>query len=451
MGTSGELNVALVALVISLFALVVATVQLLTQLFGTADGTRKCSTSVLGEWGKLTRWRWRWSEGRFETLYIVPEIFLGETPFSALEGPVIGMATTENYLNVPAESEYSKGRQKGDALTKYRQRPKLDMSDQWSRHWLAKPDPALERLMVQQNEKRLDNELAGWVSFLQLLHQNSDSTLKSVGQGNRNLLNSSIMCWPCLVFRQKSWDFMPPDVVRPLASSNISDFAIMVRRLGLVWKDFDPAKGQMNAEGGCHVISSVTIRGIGLVLQYKNTTNNIDPDSSTQIKQLVGKRKLVSKGIVDLADRQINIWSREIDKILFGILPGNKALGLPDFCIATLDDCMEVLAELNERNKSISQHVKKEGWFSRYEFNDLISFAAPVFRQRGTINQNTPLKHYWACLFTFEPAFITFAKCLRNFNHTHGGGTSQTKWVLENHEYLQPIWGGSLYICLDMM
>lgn len=406
MGTSGELNVALVALVISLIALVVTTVQLLTQLFGTADGTRKCSSSVLGEWGKLTRWRWRWSEGRFETLYTVPEICLGEVPLRVGEG-MIAVANSEHALDKTG-------------------------------HWLAGSDPSLRRLIANSKDITGENELAGWVIFLQFLDQNSEFPLKVL---DHNPLSYNILCWPYIALRQRSWDFMPPDVVRPLASTNISDFAIIIRRLGLIWKDFDPANGKMTAEGGPHVISSVTIRGIGLVLQYKCTDRNIGIGYSRPIKQLIGKRKVESQEMTDLKDQRINIWTREMDKILFGILPGNQDLGLPDFCIATHADCMDVLEQLNERDKKVVELVKKDGWFRFYEFNDLIPLAAPVFRQRGTTDQVTSLKNYWACLFTFEPAFITFTKCLRDFNQAHDGGTSQTRWVLEKHESLRLNWG----------
>lgn len=427
MGTSGELNVALVALVISLIALVVTTVQLLTQLFGTADGTRRCSTSVLGEWGKLTRWHWRWSEGRFETIYTVPEILLGEAPATALAGGVIRIFNPGYTSGVLAESEHEN----------YNELSRGFYSDK-SRHWFAGPDPALEKLIVRSDNIVGDNDLAGWISFLQVLDRSADHALQPLDQTGSAY---NILCWPYLVFRERSWDFMPPDVVRPLAVTNISDLAIMVRRLGLIWKDFDPKNGQMTAEGGPHVISSVMVRGVGLVLQYKHTNRKISIDHAASMKQLVGKRKLGSQDMVDLKNRQINIWTTDMDKILFGILPGNHDLGLPDFCIATPEDCLDVLEEINEWNKTLKDKLKKEAWFRTYEINDLIPMAAPIFRQRGTVDQKTPLKHYWACLFTFEPAFIGFSKCLQDFNDAHEGGTIQTQWVLKEHQYQQPSWG----------
>ena len=77
---------------------------------------------------------------------------------------------------------------------------------------------------------------------------------------------------PSIQIIHKSWDFMPPDVVRPMASSTVSDIAIMARRLGMVWKTFDPGSGSMRAEGNGHVITSTMVRSLGTVLQYSFTS-----------------------------------------------------------------------------------------------------------------------------------------------------------------------------------
>ncbi len=70
---------ALTALIISIVALVATMGQLLQQYFATADGYRRCSSSVMGRWGTLTERRWRWSEFRFETIYFVPKISVGRS------------------------------------------------------------------------------------------------------------------------------------------------------------------------------------------------------------------------------------------------------------------------------------------------------------------------------------------------------------------------------------
>ena len=69
-------RLAVVALIVSLIALLFTLVQLLAQIFATADGYRRCQPSVLGRWASLTNIRWRWTQFRFETLYSTPDILL---------------------------------------------------------------------------------------------------------------------------------------------------------------------------------------------------------------------------------------------------------------------------------------------------------------------------------------------------------------------------------------
>jgi hypothetical protein len=69
-------NLAVVAIAVALVALVVALGQLLGQYFATADGYRRCQSSVMGPWARYTRLRWRWSQFRFETFFTTPQIVL---------------------------------------------------------------------------------------------------------------------------------------------------------------------------------------------------------------------------------------------------------------------------------------------------------------------------------------------------------------------------------------
>lgn len=56
--SSNSERIAVVALVVSLVALVATTGQLLQQYFSTADGYRRCQESVMEDWGKKTMLRW---------------------------------------------------------------------------------------------------------------------------------------------------------------------------------------------------------------------------------------------------------------------------------------------------------------------------------------------------------------------------------------------------------
>jgi hypothetical protein len=57
---ANEASLAAAALAIAIVALFIALGQLVQQLFGTADGFRRCQDSVVGGWSTLVRLRFRW-------------------------------------------------------------------------------------------------------------------------------------------------------------------------------------------------------------------------------------------------------------------------------------------------------------------------------------------------------------------------------------------------------
>jgi len=69
-------SVAVTALVIALIALIIAIGQLLQAYLATADGSRRCQSSVTGDWAKKTQLSWQWGQFRFETLYTTSETYV---------------------------------------------------------------------------------------------------------------------------------------------------------------------------------------------------------------------------------------------------------------------------------------------------------------------------------------------------------------------------------------
>lgn len=66
----------------------------------------------------------------------------------------------------------------------------------------------------------------------------------------------------------RSWDFVPDDVLRPLAITTLAGLAATTRRLGMSWKQFEPNMGTLQAEGNHQVITSTVIRGMGIIIHY---------------------------------------------------------------------------------------------------------------------------------------------------------------------------------------
>lgn len=72
----GADRLSVAALSVALVALLVTITQLLQQIFGTAEGYRKCRREVIGPWAAFTHRRFVWYELRMETRFVTPELDL---------------------------------------------------------------------------------------------------------------------------------------------------------------------------------------------------------------------------------------------------------------------------------------------------------------------------------------------------------------------------------------
>lgn len=139
------------------------------------------------------------------------------------------------------------------------------------------------------------SELVCWIALLQQLHRDSKQCIQDIKNADLNKWEKSLLpseektssttrstTWPAIRFKQRSWDFMPPEVVRPFASTTVADIAILALRMGMTWRTFQPNLSKLEAEGGHHILASTTIRGLGLLLQFQSTTANLDHPKQTQ-------------------------------------------------------------------------------------------------------------------------------------------------------------------------
>lgn len=220
-------NTALAAIIIAIIAFFVTAGQLLQQIFGTAVGYRHCQASVIGDWATLTRRKWRWSEFRFETRFTTPNIRLFE---------VADNTRLETVRLITGELE---SRRRTYAVS------------------ISNPDDE-------------SGDQVGWLALLDQLH-----VLQS-GYDPENILPYGASVWhrggiiycPAITVRERSWDFMPPDIIRPVATSTVGDIIALAHRLGMGWEDLRPGDGIMRAEGGGKSIVSTAVRGFGILLQF---------------------------------------------------------------------------------------------------------------------------------------------------------------------------------------
>lgn len=289
MGNGGdtEVSVAIVALIVSLIALVVTINQLVAQLAGTADGYRRCAASVIDVWHVKRKRVFKWSEFRFETQYVTPQVVLltprefqdyeyeyGEVYL--LNGPKLKDPVCKE-LNHTVHQEYGhfgkrRDRQRSRAPKATRRIANNNATDiekgqtpQTQPLAIAVARPKTQSRPAIRSES---DPLVSWLRLLRELHQVAysywpgdctkctaewnkvdtgldqtnydalkpdDSEDEEFDDDNSTVENTSRSDM-AVIYRRWTWDFMPPDMVRPLAEVSVGDIVILAIRMGMQWR-----------------------------------------------------------------------------------------------------------------------------------------------------------------------------------------------------------------------
>jgi hypothetical protein len=364
-----DTNLAGAALAIALVALITAVGQLLQQYLATADGYRRCHKSVMGEYAQKTRLHWRWREFRFETLYTTPEIFLTGDGALSRRGQVVltGSNDSRQVSLVPMTStgheELVEGDKDHSAYTR-------------------------ETGHHRRREKRLGSlgtyagEMASWVPLLHWLHESSHASSQY-----EYMIEDPVAFappnfrMPAVIFRERSWDFQPPDVMRPLAKTTLSDIAVIARRMGMKWKDFRPSEGILRAEGHSHTITSTVVRSLGIVLQYSYT------GQSQRLRMAEANiRGHYVRGSIVPEQNEVYILRAGADRLGCGVLRTQTLLGLPDLTVSTQSEIITALSFVDGSGASsaaLASILKVDPHF-RFRVADLVALTVPPVRHRGS-------------------------------------------------------------------
>lgn len=268
-------------------------------------------------------------------------------------------------------------------------------------------DKALERF-------KHPGQSEGWVALLSALHHLGDRyQIKSL----RRYKARDSTSWPGIRIRYRSWDSMPADINRPVATTTLGEIAVIARRMGMSWKTFNPDKANLAAQGCGHSLTSVEIRALGLALRYlrghrQSPMINLSGETSP--------RK--ASGI----ESQKHIWSREADMLMFGVIPGDKALGLKNFNVNTIVDIRklmnDILALKDHRPDAPNwdQWFPKKAWRLRYEINELRGIVCPILRQAGSTANFLRFQQYGVSIWLCKPARTGF----ESFVSKHPGSKS---------------------------
>ncbi|KAL9603548.1 MAG: hypothetical protein Q9219_001050 [cf. Caloplaca sp. 3 TL-2023] len=407
---SQEVRLAAAALGIAFAALTIAVTQLLGQFFATADGYRRCQPSVMGAWAKYTRLRWKWSEMRFETLFTVPKIVLLEHVATNSSSPI----------KIPRQELKWIGNFPGSTpMDNFVSHEKYGNSD---------IEILEEQLLHQSLETGTHHELACWIPFMASIRYLEDR-LQSRLRRPDGYEGSTPFYTPhrsAINLVQTSWDFMAPDIVRPLAETSVGDIAIIVERLGMKWQAFRPEYGEMRAEGNDQMIYSTLDRSTGTILHYAQGAKRHGLPMN-----FYGEFKSDSH----LAEVP-TIPTRESDMMRFGILPCHKELmGREFYTMGTIEEVkatLNLLDPTGSASKKVHDNRTIEAT-STYGFPDLIAMAAPILRKRGDANFRLPVPtEHCIGLTSLMEGFYVFRERLDDFVHGENSQPSERiQWVLD--------------------
>ena len=388
---SEEDNTALAAIIIAVIAFFVTTGQLLQQIFGTADGYRHCQASVIGDWATLTRRKWRWSEFRFETKFTTPNIRLID---------VEGCARLTKVRLITGDLES----RRRTHVTSIRNTDDHESGDQ------VNPD---------DDES---GDQVGWLALLDQLHLFQENYRRKGITPNIIIDNPMLeMNCPAITLRERSWDLIPPDIIRPVATSTVGDIIALAHRLGMGWNDLRPGDGIMRAEGSGRSIVSTAVRGFGVLLQF-----NYEPAK------------------YDVSNYNGTVPSMPADKLGFGII--ESGLGLGDIEIESTNEteaAKEVMRQLGIDRAVIStysEYMEQSG--NSLGFSDILGMWAPFMTLPGSsvVRVMKVLRDVDRGPICSREGFVAFHLRLEK-NEKEGACSEQMLYLLNTYRKLKEKWG----------
>jgi hypothetical protein len=219
------------------------------------------------------------SELRFETVFAVPVIFLKNStretahfhgrPTITIDGTAESIR--ETFMSHAVAAGPLSSKPAPGETTANETAPPGSVRRSLSRLWKAKNriNP-FSKWQSGFGAMSLDNDLVSWNHLLTTL-QFSERTFA-------NHINAEFEpdLEPAIQISNRSWDFVPPEVVRPYAVTTAGDIAIIVQRLGMSWKDFNPREGLLRAEGNNCLITSTLVRSLGILISFSADNHLID-------------------------------------------------------------------------------------------------------------------------------------------------------------------------------
>ncbi|KAL9619220.1 MAG: hypothetical protein Q9160_006155 [Pyrenula sp. 1 TL-2023] len=411
--------VGVVALLVSLVALIIAVGQLLQQVFGTAEGYRSCNASVIGPWSKTRHRVLHIGELRMETRFQTPELTLVEDTSDGIE-------TILNDPSITSWREPARAAKKGKSYVylidgSQKSLESTYVSDELkaasrieSKTTLPFSEPVSEKVSSFSSEADANNSskgnpmsmAVGWLTFLQKLHEHEMKyeglifdQLPFKDPQSRNMLRTK----PAIRRIQRSWDFMPTDAVRPLASTQFGDLLILCYRMRIRWYDLQLGQRRLRAEGFGHSFTLIDVRGLGFVLEYRFGGSNLAAPRND--------------GNDHAANRHF-VPSKPADKLAFGLIPTDDKLveghehldlGGEDY-FTSIVEMHEALGVGPATLEDFHRHQNKPPDEYFHVSNEALYLLAPFIplHDVGAVKIQPPFRHRFGSICTFREGRLVF-------------------------------------------
>lgn len=263
---NSELYIAIVALLISILAFVIAIFQALQQYYASATGYSSCTSKVMGDWARFTHRRFKWYEFRFEVEFEIPVIFVASP--TNLRGPLgVHQDKEITYMTGTTES-YKK-------------------THTWDQQQYDQINKSLRAGNTRQAVHTADNELANWLGLLmaiQRMERESRTWQDNEYFGHNPQWESQTACQPNpsntpvpysltvgLQRKKKSWDSMPDNMKKPYATTTISHLVEITAMLGIHWKEFNRNEDRYRGQGNGFSITGYDVDDLGIVFTFQKT------------------------------------------------------------------------------------------------------------------------------------------------------------------------------------
>ncbi|KUJ20253.1 uncharacterized protein LY89DRAFT_610179 [Mollisia scopiformis] len=337
----------LIALIISVVALLTTVLQVLQQYFSSAEGYRRCHKSVMGLWAKGTHRRLRFNQFRIEVVFETPVIFAASPENK--KGPVQGRdvyvidGTNASYKNTRVLQP--KAQRQADNDAKH-----VHTADDERASWVT----LLSTLQEEESESR------EW-DFMQRLTPKSPPR-RATPPAPKYKIAVAVQS------KTRSWDFIPPSITKPYATSAICHLVELMSMLGLYWKTFDQLNWNLRAEGNGFILTSQHVHGLGVVVVFATT----------------GKSRFQENRVIPCA---------EIKELSFGTVPNifenekylnqsveNQSL---DLVFGSLEDEINTLESLGCQAATLKRWQKDHKHIFSVAF-EIVGMLGQVVRIRGS-------------------------------------------------------------------